>query len=519
MECVPCPCGGAFVPIQVQASRTKTNIQSYRIVNQRTRDMKMPLLLFISLCLGCQLFGQTAEDALRYSFISPSGTARFAGTAGAMTPLGVDFTTLSTNPAGIGWARQGYAVISTGFKIENSAATLLNGTGNSAMNANRSRFTIPNIGVVFQGTTRSLYWPTFSIGLGINRLADFNETISYRGNSAGSLLDAFVEDANDGIFNEFRNNLAFETGAILEDDEGFFSDFFSNPNGLINRNGQVVRTGGMNEFVITFGGNYRERMMWGFTLGVPYMKYTELRNYTEIDSDGEIDFFDDLSFEELLETDGTGVNFKFGLILRPTHAVRVSLAVHSPTFWSINEVYETTFSYAYTVDNEALGGTALSPRGEFGYNLQTPWRLMGGLGTIIGKKGFVALDVDYVNYTANKFSYDDFTSEATEVNEQIDNLLKSALSARLGGELNLQPFQVRAGVGMQNFPVQGSNETNLLFSVGGGYQKGNFFVDAAYQYLTRSQNFQPYPTFAAEPQDVSLSFNRHQLILSAGIRF
>lgn len=481
--------------------------------------MKKLLLIFIQLCLGIQLFGQTAEDALRYSFISPSGTARFAGTAGAMTPLGVDFTTLSTNPAGIGWARQGYAVFTPGFKIENSSASLLNGTGNSALNANRSRLTIPNVGVVFQGTTRSLYWPTFSIGLGINRLADFNETISYRGNSAGSLLDAFVEDANDGVFNSFRNNLAFETGAILEDDEGFFSDFFSNPNGVINRNGQVVRTGGMSEFVITFGGNYRERMMWGLTLGVPFMKYSELRNYAEIDSDGAIDFFDDLSFEELLETDGTGINFKFGLILRPSQAIRLSLAVHSPTFWSINEVYETTFTYAYTVDNEALGGTALSPRGEFGYNLQTPWRLLGGIGTVIGKKGFIALDVDYVNYAANKFSYDDFTSEATAVNEEIDNLLKSALSARVGGELNLQPFQVRAGVGMQNFPVQGSTETNMLFSAGAGFQKGKFFIDAAYQYLTRAQNFQPYPTFTVEPQDISLSFNRHQLIMSAGIRF
>ncbi len=488
---------------------------------QALKHMQKVFFSLMSFFLGACLLAQTAEDALRYSYLSPTGTARFAGTAGAMTPLGVDFTTLSTNPAGIGWVRKGYVVFSPGFKLENTGATLQNGQNNSEQTTNRSRLTLPNIGVVFPGSTRSLYWSTFSIGLGINRLADFNETISFRGNSAGSILDAFVEDANDGIFNDFRNNLALEADAILQDAQGYFSDFDSNPAGVVSRNGQIVRTGGMSEFVLGFGGNYRERLMWGFTLGIPFMKYRELRNYTEIDSDGVIDYFDDLSFEELLETDGTGVNFKLGLLLRPTQAIRLSLAVHSPTFWSMDEVYETTFTYAYTdIDtNEALGGTALSPRGEFNYNLQTPWRLLGGLGTVIGKKGFLALDVDYVNYAANKFSYDDFTTEAEAVNEEVKVLLKSALTTRLGGELNLAPFQVRAGVGLQSYPVVGSSAQDLLFGLGAGYRKERFFVDIAYQNLARNRNFQPYGTFSVEPQDVQVTNNRHQLIISGGISF
>lgn len=437
-----------------------------------------------------------------------------------MTPLGVDFSTFSINPAGIGWIRNGYFVVTPGYKSENISSTLLDGDS-SPLDVNRGNFAIPNVGVVFANETRSVYWPTFNVGIGINRMADFNETISFRGRNSGSLLDAFVEDANDGIFNDFRNNLAFETGAILEDDQGFFSDFFSNPEGAISRDGQVVRDGGISEFVVTMGGNYRDMVMWGLTLGVPFMNYSETRSYNEIDDEAVIDFFDNLSFDETLETEGSGVNFKFGVLIRPTQILRISLAAHSPTFWSIDESYETTFSYAYTDEdtNEALGGTALSPRSEFSYNLQTPWRLIGGLGAVVGRSGFVAVDVDYLNYAGNQFSYDDFTEEATAVNEEIDNLLESALSFRVGGEYNLNGFQIRAGAGVRNYPVAGTNQSDLLLSGGLGYRKDRFFIDLAYQYGSRDRIFQPYPTFAATPQQVEVNMVRHNFLLGGGVSF
>ena len=474
----------------------------------------------ISLFLVSFLSGQTIEDALRYSQLSPTGTARFAGTAGALTPLGADFTTLSTNPAGIGWVRRGYFVITPGIQSQNSTSQLFEGTNSGPQDASKGRFTLPNIGAVFSTETRSLYFPTFNIGIGFNRLADFNETINYSGNSPGSLVQSFVEDANDGLFSDFRNELAFEVDAILEDNQGFFSDFLSNPDGVIRREGNVARTGGMSEFVLGFGGNYRDKVMWGATLGVPFMNFKEEREYNEIDSDNEIEFFDDLSYDESLETNGNGINFKFGLIYRASQALRISAAVHSPTFWSIDETYETTFSYAYTdADNVAQGGTALSPTSEFAYNLQTPWRVLLGVGSVISNKAFISADFDYVNYQGNKFSYDDFATEAEDLNNNIDSFLTSGISMRVGGEINLKPFQLRAGGGIQTFPLKDFDQSDLLLSAGAGYRKGSFFMDIAYQYLGRNRIFQPYSTFRLDPQQFDVDYVRHNFLLSAGVLF
>lgn len=485
-------------------------------------------LLSGGLLSGGLLTAQTVEDALRYSFLQPQGTARFVATGGSMSALGVDFSTASVNPAGIGWVRNGYVVVSPGVSLNRTNSLLLDGTNNSTVNGSRNRFALPNVGVVFTNSTRSLYWPTFNIGIGINRQANFNETINYRGRSIGSLLESFVEDANDGIFNDFRNELAFDPDvqALFSDDAGtgFLSDydeFNFATDGTILREGSVIRQGSLNEFVINFGGSFKDKVMWGFTLGVPFTNFTETREYAEIDRDAEVDFFDDLSFDELLEVSGTGLNFKFGLILRPSQTIRVGISAHSPTFWSFNEVYETDFTYNFTeLDGSAQGGTALSPRSEFGYNLQTPWRFVLGTGIILGKKGFVSFDVDYTNFAANQFGYDDFAEEATDLNNEIDEVFTSGLHLRAGGEYRINDaFQIRVGAGLQNLPFQAIDETYLTLSGGFGYRAGRFFLDLAYQFRQRNQIFQPYSTFEIPGQQIDVDFNERNLILSAGLFF
>lgn len=483
------------------------------------------------------LSGQTIDDALRYSLLQNQGTARFVGTGGSMSALGVDFSTFSVNPAGIGWVRNGYFVVTPGFKLENSNARLLNGSDNEETLETKGQFALPNIGLVFTNNTRSLYWPTFNIGVGINRLADFNETIKYRGLSTGSILETFVEDANDNVFNDFRNELAFDpqVEAVFFDENAnaFLSDydpFNFDTDGTIRREGSITRTGGMSEFVLNFGGSFKDKVMWGIGLGVPFVNFNEERKYSEIDQrntlggelyeSGEVDFFEDLSFDESLDVSGSGLNFKFGLIFRPTQALRLSVAAHSPTFWSLEETYETTFSYNFTdIDNSAQGGTALSPRSEFAYNLQTPWRFIVGASGIVGKKGFVSLDVEYASYATNKFSYDDFATEADEVNKDIDEFLTSGLSIRGGGEYNLGKLQLRAGAGLQTFPYKGIDDSNLTLAGGLGFRAGKIFIDLGYQYLQRNFIFQPYSTFNVEPQQVDVNLNRHNLLLSGGFYF
>ena len=65
--------------------------------------MQKLLFTLLSILLLYNSNAQTEIDALRYSQADIVGTARFSAMAGAYGALGGDFTTLSYNPAGIGF--------------------------------------------------------------------------------------------------------------------------------------------------------------------------------------------------------------------------------------------------------------------------------------------------------------------------------------------------------------------------------------------------------------------------------
>ena len=68
--------------------------------------MKRYTIIILAFILsGGTLSAQNAVDALRYSRINTGGTARYMGMSGAFGALGADFTSASTNPAGIGLYR------------------------------------------------------------------------------------------------------------------------------------------------------------------------------------------------------------------------------------------------------------------------------------------------------------------------------------------------------------------------------------------------------------------------------
>ena len=65
--------------------------------------MKKIAITTAALILTLQgLFAQNVDDALRYSQIFYTGTARFMSMGGAFTALGGDLSALSQNPGGLG---------------------------------------------------------------------------------------------------------------------------------------------------------------------------------------------------------------------------------------------------------------------------------------------------------------------------------------------------------------------------------------------------------------------------------
>lgn len=442
-----------------------------------------------------------------------------------MTAIGVDYTTLHTNPAGIGWNRFNKAQITPGFVTAPTNATVIGNFGNETEKASAPTVNLPSLGLIYTQETRSLNWSTFNIGVGLTRLADFNESISFDGYSEGSVVDGIVEDLNDGISDPFRANLIFDIeDAIQQDALGFFSDFDVEENigGKTRKVGTLNRSGSINEFAIGAGGNYMDKFLWGVTLGIPFVNFTETRIYDEIDDRDEITFFDDAGFDETLEMTGSGVNFKLGLIYLPVREVRISAAVHTPTFWTIDETYFTTLEYNFTDSGVAQGGTALSERSEAAVNMRTPFRFLLGAGFLVGNKGFISIDADYANYASNNFSFDDFTVPDDATNEDIEATLGSSIGLRVGGELNLKPFQVRAGAGYRSVPQlelrNNEDGGTVQASLGLGWAKGKFFVDAGFRAEVYNGYYAPYRTFAFDGNVVTTERTRITGLVTVGFR-
>ncbi len=483
-------------------------------------------VLIALLALGVA-HGQNYNDALRYSFTFPQGSARFAGTGGSLTAMGVDVTTLHTNPAGIGWNRYNMAQVTPGFSLTNTGSTL-NFGDNASTSDGAATFTLPSAGIVFAGNTRSVNWSTLNFGISLSRVADYNQQISFSGRSPGSIIESFAELADIGVTDAYGVDLA--NNYLIDFNEGVYSDFYDFDADLprgesISRNGLYDRRGSMNEVAIGFGGNYREKLLWGLSFGIPFLSYDEVLTYEEVDDQGLIPAFENSAYNQNLNASGTGFNLKTGLTWLPTEQLRLSAAVHSPTFWTIDEQYSTTFGYFYTEDGEALGGTELSPLASYTYNLRTPWRFMLGGGYMLGTRGFLSVDADYMNYTGNSISFDDFatSTEASDAaNADIDAILSSSIGVRVGGELNFKPLQVRAGIGYRQVPfadyVNNEDQGILTYSAGAGYSVGKFFVDMAAQYEGYSTFQSPYETLAVSGQTVLTDRTRVSVLLTVGFR-
>lgn len=67
---------------------------------------KIGLITLLVYLFANLAYAQNEEDALRYSNVHLLGTARYMGLSGAYGAIGADFSTLSSNPAGIGLYRR-----------------------------------------------------------------------------------------------------------------------------------------------------------------------------------------------------------------------------------------------------------------------------------------------------------------------------------------------------------------------------------------------------------------------------
>lgn len=487
---------------------------------------------------------QSVTDVIDYGTLETGGTARTIAIGGAIGALGGDFGVVSTNPAGLAVYRTSEVVFSPSINLTNMDARLVNGN-NESVSESKTQFQFNSLGLVFNSGGRN--WKTSNVGIGFNRIANFQQQFSYDGLSSGTIVRRFLELATDALgnsvapqnLNPYGAGLAYGAAALFDvtgdpNDEDYVwgTDFDGFEDADIIRSESFSRRGAINELSIAWAGNYKHKLMMGIALGVPFLRDSKERTYSERDPVagelGNVPSFDNLEYFESLETKGIGFNLKLGLIYRVNQMFRLGAAVHTPTRYGVTDEYDTNLAYTYTLDGEVNGGFN-EPESirTFDYKIRTPWRVMGSAAAIIKKLGFVSAEVEWVNYGGSNFNLTDDSQDPANdeifqeiLNSRIRTNYKSALNIRLGGEYAYKKLRVRAGYAITGNPLALGSRKNNALSFGLGFRANTFYTDMSFRANKISGEYTPYELVnEADEQTVDTELRRNQIVLTFGYKF
>ena len=454
------------------------------------------------------------------------GSARTVGAGGGLSALGADYGTITQNAAGLAQFRRSEFVITLGLDKTKVDATF----GTNAISAKKSFMQLPNVGVVFASRPENIKWKTMNFSVGYNRQISYNRSFNYEGNAKGSITQRFSADADNVDLNNLDNyasGLAYDVGAIydLGSDLYYETDFDGVEDEFFHRQ-EVTEKGSMGELTIALAGNYDDRLSVGGSLGIPILEFKKEKQYFEEDKNNAIPAFDKLQYDESLTTSGTGFNAKLGLIYRINQMFRTGLAIHSPTWISLNDSYNNTMLYQYTENNQQKTNEKTPDEaGVFEYKVVTPWRAIVSLGTIIGQKGFVSADVELVDYASASFNLtrDIKTTETKnlerDLNKSIDNNYKQAVNLRVGGEYAMDAFRLRLGAGFYGSAIEDDKSVKKIFSTGVGYRADDFFVDLAYRYSVGKEGYSPFQGDFMKPNGAVLNTKKSTISFTLGFKF
>ncbi|WP_300604359.1 aromatic hydrocarbon degradation protein [Niabella sp.] len=503
--------------------------------------MKKIVFAAIALASAGSLFAQTPEDALRYSWLTSSGTARVQALGGASGSLGGEISTLFTNPGNLGFYKTGDLVISGGVNILNNKA----GYFGSSNNTNKSTGFFGTSGVVFGNQSRGNgAVKSSALSIGVSRIADFNNNIRFGGlNTKSSMADMFMEftNADNGRLDPYSSQMAYDVHWIADDaNKKLFS-----PASALARNGGVLQegslrtNGGITEFSVGGGLNLNNTVYLGGAVGLPTLRYGATRTFDEVDpSTNPNNNFDNAYFDDDLVTKGMGVNVKLGAVFTPSQNLRLGLAVHTPTWYSLTDHYDAE-AYANTENlpqNEGKNEAWSRPNqpAVYDYSLQTPYKLLGSLTYLFGdvnnvssQKGLITADVEYVNHMASKFKAYDENGVADQnsyrrLNSAIDDSYKGAVNARLGAELKFNTIMARFGGAYYGNPYKNlAGEKGNIYqgSAGVGYRNHGFFVDLGYIYTAKDDVYYPYRLENKSAFDpATIKSNGSRVVLTLGFK-
>lgn len=498
------------------------------------------------------------------------GTARSAAMAGAMTSLGADASSMSINPAGMGMYRSNEIVFTPMMTFSRAKSNAAAFEGNS-----KNRFGIGNFSMVAKLRESSTGVTAINMGIAYNRLADFNYKYSFAtqgtaGSSsiadifagqlaAGQITSTQLKGNYDGagyfMWDRFDPTywgaiLGYKTGLINDSNGGWGRDMIGSAAGVDGYT-TVESKGSAGEWVWSLGMNFGSKFYLGFSLGAAtinrerHIYYGEGYSYT---ADPALNYqMEHFNYDQVAKMKGTGVNFKIGAIYRPIESLRIGVAFHTPTYYSVTYSYQggmtSEIKANNNVDDYKLDSNGyirppfseetivLVDDGDYSWSYTSPTRLMFGVSYTIAKQ--LILSVDYERDWYNSMRLKDSPYGAL-YKGYIKDTFKGSNTVRAGAEWRFIPqMAVRMGYGLwsgaltDNTAIYSSPVTYRTEYMSAGFGVAlskHFTIDATYQFC--KNNMTPYKTFYGYDSSIDIAsptinttLERHNLLLSLTVHF
>ena len=527
------------------------------------------LFLLATLLPVMAMQAQTSYEAAALLDADLSGTARYVGMGGAMSALGADMSTMSTNPAGTALYRSWDVALSFG----GNGVTQRTQSNAGGMRAVKGYGTLDNVGVVIankhsnEGIVRFI-----NFGFNYHNVKRFGGKMGMTSNLGGqfSQTEQMEHQALENVgyvdytyFDPESANNFFDKANT----QRYFGDFNYGWLTLLGAYGELIGMYAKEDeagnvlvdergepwHMLTNEGCYSERVSgridaYDFNLsfnlvdavylGATLTRYSVDRlvesSYTEIFADG------DYTLDSFHRTTGSGYDLKFGLIVRPfsESSFRVGLSATTPAVYTLRDYNSAIIRSAFTsgdyweldtYDQAAYGDDYITD-----YTMTTPAKVNVSVGGTVGTSLALGAEYEYTDYGATKLYYSDGV-EYADMNAHTKENFNGQHTLRLGAEKTFGAFYTRLGYNYQTggykqdafkaIPIA-SVQTNTAYSnirstqnftCGIGYRGNVFYADAALLYSTQKADFYPFDTEGL--QATNLTRNLAKGMVTVGMRF
>lgn len=361
------------------------------------------LAIAMSLAAGAQ----TSFDAAKLYEEELNGTARYVGMGGAMGALGSDVSVISHNPAGIGTYRNSdinFSISSFGTSVNTdplaTKASPLFANGRTFYSHNFKsdlNLAFDNFAAVFSGFDDDNY---LNFGISYRKLQNMDRNLDY--------VDAFNDVDGYEVWREYKDH---------------------------QRNK-------IHSWDFNLSCNLSDLVYFGWTVGVLstdtwsegyfYDYYAEGKHP---DFPGGLDY---TAVDKMNQADGSGWNMSFGIIIRPIQALRLGVAIKTPTYFKQHLEYA---DYLYAVEGNQKDGSKFS--NYVNYKYSSPWSLdlSAGLTFGIGDVN-CALGGEYERHFTQRSS---LSIGNTRLESQGAVDYKDFSVLKVGTELNIKNLSLRGG--------------------------------------------------------------------------